>query len=90
MRYIGIDTYAFTDTTGRTLTVKEIREVPAYQVGFSMNKPGDVDLDELASRTYVYGDGGERDTYKLFEANMAAILDARFDMSRVLKLAIPI
>ena len=81
--------YQFTDTTGKTVMVKEMREIPAYQVGFTMNKAADDDLDELASRTYIYGTGGERDSYKLHEANIVAILEARFDLTRLKTVVVP-
>jgi hypothetical protein len=89
LRYLQVPTYSFTDTYGRVLSVKEMREIPEYSVAFTMNKAADEDLDEIASRPYVYGSGGERDTYKLYEVSLAKLLDARFDMSRLSKVAVP-
>ena len=89
MRFMDVATYAFTDTTGRTLTVKEMREIPAYNVMMSMARSPNDDMDEIASRQYVYGPGAEMNAYKLHEANMAQLLDARFDMARVLSIKVP-
>jgi hypothetical protein len=89
MRYVGIDTYTFYDTSGRAVTVNEMREIPAYSIQLTINHTADEDFDEIASRSYVYGDGGEQDTYKLFEANIVQLLDARFDLSRIPKMVIP-
>lgn len=89
MRYLDVDTYQYTDTHGRVLTVKEMREIPAYSVSLTINRAADDDLDEIASRSYVFGEGGERDSYKLYEANLAALLDANFDLSLFPRMVIP-
>lgn len=90
MRYMGIADYEFLDTMGRLVTVKEMRDIPKYTVGMSVNKEAEDDLDEIASRNYIFGEDGERDSYALHEANITQLLDARFDYARLKKIAIPI
>jgi hypothetical protein len=89
MRYLSVPTYQFTDTTGRTLTVREMREYPPLPIAFTMNHSSDEDFDEIASRPFVYGDGGEREAYKLHEANMVPIMDAGFDYSKLPIIKVP-
>jgi len=89
MRYIGITTYQFIDTNARTVTVKEMRELAPMSIAFTMNHSADEDFDEIASRNYLYGDGGERDVYKLHEANIVAILEANLDYSKLPKIQVP-
>jgi hypothetical protein len=89
MRYQGASTFVFTDVYGRTGTVYDMREIPEYQARLTIAVGRDVELDEVASRTYVFGEGGEASAYKLFEANMATILDVGFDMSLLGSLVVP-
>lgn len=89
MRFMGVEEYVFVTTDGRQVTVKEMREIPEYVTNYSQKHSADEDLDEMASRSSVYGYGGERDTYKLFEANMVALLDHGFDLSKLTTVAIP-
>ena len=89
MRYLSVPTYQFTDTTGRTVQVKEMRELEDLSIMLTMNRSAEEDFDEIASRSYVYGEGGERDSWKLHEANIVAILDARFDYSRIPSIKVP-
>lgn len=83
MRYLNVATYSFVDSYGKSVLVHEMREIPKYPVKMTINVGSNDDLDEVASRGYVYGDGGERDSYKLYEANLTALLDANFDVSAI-------
>jgi len=93
MRYLSVPTYTCPLADGRVVTVHDMRDLtlPQNQLTpqFSMQMQADDDLDEIASRQYVYGDGGERESYKLHEMNAAALLDANYDLSKVNPLVVP-
>ena len=89
MRYLQIPIIAFTDVNGVQRSVRDIRPLPSYTIARTMNKNGEDDFDEIASRQYVYGDDGERNAYKIHEANIVAILDARFDYSLLKTIVVP-
>jgi hypothetical protein len=89
MRYVAVPTYNFTDTTGKTVVMKEMREIENLSIGMTLNHAADEDFDEIASRNSVYGEGGERDSYKLHEANIVAILDAAMDYSKLSSIKVP-
>jgi hypothetical protein len=86
---MDVGRYVFADTDGRAVEVMEMREIPVQRVGITLNRSSDDDIDEIASRQYVYGDGGEQDSYKIHEANIVAIIDSRFDYSRIRSVGIP-
>lgn len=90
MRYLSVGTYNFTDTHGKTVVMREMREIENLSIGMTLNHAADEDFDEIASRSLVYGEGGERDAYKLHEANLVAILDAGFDYSKLPSIKVPL
>lgn len=88
MRYLEVSTVNFTDAGGRSVAVHEMREIPSYTVRMTLKLHGE-DFDEVASRSDIYGEGSEGDAYKLHEANMASIMDAFLDYSRLASIGIP-
>lgn len=88
MRYLEVDTASFTDADGRSVSVKELREIPREKVGMVLQTQG-ADFDEVASRPEVYGSGYEGDAYRLHEANIVQIFDALLDYSRVTRIKVP-
>jgi hypothetical protein len=89
MRYLQVPIVSFTDALGVQRQVRELRPLPAFTTSRVINRSADEDFDEIASRRYVYGDGGERDASKLHEANITAIMDAKFDYSLIKSMVIP-
>lgn len=90
MRYFNIDTISFNDALGRTVPVKDIRPIPEYQINFEIDTRENDLLDEIASRSTVYGEGAEDQSYKIFDANIVALVEAEFDMANIKRLKIPV
>ena len=89
MRYFTEPTISFTDAQGRTVAIKDMREPPDYTAGFTYKKQDGELLDSVASRQDVFGEGREGDSYKIFEANLVALVDAKFILDNVRNLVIP-
>jgi len=89
MYYFAIPNVQFTDINGNTRTIKDMREYPAYTSNNSISVNANDMLDEIASRPEIYGDGGEVLSYKLFEANVVALVDNNFTLSKLKRLVIP-
>lgn len=90
MRYQNIDTISFEDVNRNTHAVKDMREYPTYRVQESIRlKKGDR-LDEIASRPEFYGDETEGESYKLFEHNREVIYEAKFDLTQVRLIEVPV
>lgn len=90
MRFSGIDTVSFTNIDGKSYPVKAFREIPAYTMAMQVDCDAGTFLDEVASRSDVWGKGAEGLAYKIFEANMLEIVGRGFDLSKLKKLTIPI
>jgi hypothetical protein len=80
----------FTDTNGRTYTIKDIRPIVPAATYFEIAKTSNDMLDSVACKPEVFGDGGEDKVYKLFDQNAVAIVDANFDITQLRKIRIPI
>jgi hypothetical protein len=89
MRYTNIETITFTDIDGKSTAVKDMRLIPPQTIVKTISVIGSIELDEIASRKDIYGDGGENLSYKIFEANLLEIAERRFDLSRIRSLKIP-
>jgi hypothetical protein len=89
-RYIGVETLSYLHVDGNSYPVKDVREIPDETIGFEIDiKQGDT-LDEVASRKSVYGDEGEFQTYRLFDANIIKLTEANFQLTNIKRLKIPI
>jgi hypothetical protein len=89
MRYTLVPTLSFTDANGVSRPVKDLREIPAYDVSNSIDVTSEVSCDEVASRRSVYGEGGEGLAYKIWEANIVALVDLGFDVAAIRRVGIP-
>ena len=90
MRYFNIPTVSFNDANGRTVPVKDVRPIGQEVVDFGITtKEGDL-LDEIASREEIFGPGSEDESFRLFDANIVELYEARFDVSKVRRLSIPV
>ncbi len=90
MRYLTIDTISFTNKDGNTFPVKDIRPIPEEPVSLSIPVVDETMLDEVASRSDVYGEFGEDQTYRLFDANVTKLLENNFDVSKLAEIKIPL
>lgn len=90
MRYFDIETVSFNDKNGRIVPVKDIRPIPDNQINFEI-KSKDLDtLDEIASRTDIYGPGSEDQSFKIFDANIIELFESDFDLTKIRRLKIPV
>lgn len=90
MYYFAIPTISFTDVNNKQYLIKDMREYPAYTSNATLQLNAKDMLDEIASRPEVYGDGGEVLSYKLAEANIVALMDNNFDLSKLKRIVIPV
>jgi hypothetical protein len=90
MRFAGIDTVSFSALDGKTYPVKGFREIPVYTMAMKVSCDATTMLDEIASRTDIWGRNAEGLAYKIFEANMLEIVERKYDLKKLKKLIIPI
>lgn len=89
-RYISVEIIAFKNVDGNTYPVKDIREIPKETIGFEIDiKKGDT-LDEVASRKSVFGEEGEFQAYRIFDANIIKLTESNFNLINIKRLKIPI
>jgi hypothetical protein len=89
LRYQTVETVSFTDSLGVTRPVKEVREIPAYDTRAIIARRAEEHLDEFATRTEVFGQGYEGETYRIWEANAVALADAGYDLASIQSLKVP-
>ena len=90
MRYQLVDIIVFRNTQGKSITIRSMREYPEYTDSMNIKVRSDDEIDEIASRQEIYGDEGEMESYKIFDANIINIFDAGFDISKLNKVRIPL
>lgn len=90
MRYIPVDTVSFTNTQGKTVNIKTMREYPDYEVRSNIEVRSEDKLDEIATRREIFGEGNELMSYKLFDTNRIDLLEKNFDMGKIGSLSIPL
>lgn len=89
-RYINIPTVIFTDKDGKSYPIKDIRPIPKEETAFTIDlKEGD-DIDDIATRPNVYGDGAEGMAYRIWDANIVQMYEADFDTAKMKTLRIPL
>jgi len=89
MRYYLCDDVTFTDYSRGDVIIKDRREIPVEEVRFEIDKKSSELLDEIACRPEVFGDNGEIQTYRIFDLNIAAIVQNNFDLTKIKKVKIP-
>lgn len=90
MRYFDIDEVTFKNALGRSVNIKALLPVPAHSnnsVIITLAK--DDELDEIATRTDIYGEGYEAKAYDIFAENIEEFTQNDFDMNRLKRLRIP-
>lgn len=90
MRYFNIETISFTNKNGVTVPIKDKRPIPNDQISFEVGINTDADLDEVASRSDVFGEDFEDQAYRIFDANIVEIVENNYDLSKIRKLKIPV
>lgn len=90
MRYFSIEDITFTNSLGRSVKIKDLLPIPQKSnnaVRLSLAK-GD-QLDEIATRTNIYGEGYENKTYDIFIENVEELTQVDFNLNRLKTLRIP-
>ena len=92
MRDFGLPNITFTDDKGKSYSIKDMKDYTenSYQTWFDYELQNEEQIDEIASRKSVYGEGSESEFYRIMEHNMIALFDNMFDMSRIKTLKIPL
>lgn len=90
MRYFNIEDITFTNALGRSVKIKDLLPVPTpseNSVALILAK-GD-QLDEIATRTNIYGEGYEGKAYDIFAENIEELTQVDFNLDRLKKIRIP-
>lgn len=90
MRYTNIDTISFTNKNGITVPLKDKRPIPNEDISFNLKIDSNAELDEISSRSDVYGEDAEDLSYKIFDANIVKIVENNYDLSKIRNLDIPL
>lgn len=90
MRYLNVPQYTSTDANGVSYNLYQRRSIPVYQISKIMPKLEQEDFDEIFTRPEIAGDGMEGAVFQLHEANMAAIIDAKFDYTKLRSIQVPV
>lgn len=89
-RYVNIDTISFTDKNEQSFPVKDIRPISDEPIAFTLPVSGAKLLDEIASRQDVYGNFGEGQSHRIFDANIVKLMESKFDLTKLKELNIPL
>lgn len=90
MRDMFLDDIVFESASGKSYTIKDMREYPEYVFWKRIKINSGDDLDEIASRNTVYGQDGELLFYTIFEFNRVALFDLQFDTTLLRTIDIPV
>lgn len=90
VRYFDIPDITFTNSLGKSVIIKDILPVPSpaertVKLALAEND----ELDEIATRTNIYGEGYENRGYDLFAENICELVTHDFDMNKLKSLRIP-
>lgn len=90
MRYFSIDDITFTNALGRSVKIKDLLPVPERSDNSAVIRLSkDDELDEIATRSDIYGEGYESQSYEIFAENIEEITQVDFDLNRLRTLRIP-
>lgn len=90
MRYFDVDEVTFKNALGRSVKIKDLLPIPVHSdnsVVIALAK--DDELDEIATRTDIYGEGYEAKVYDIFIENVEELVQNDFDMNKLKRLRIP-
>ena len=90
MRYFDVEEITFKNVLGRSVKIKALLPVPAHSNNsIIITLAKDDELDEIATRTDIYGEGYEAKAYNIFAENIEELVQNDFDMNRLKRLRIP-
>ena len=89
MRYALVDTISFTDVNGVSRAIKEMREIPGYELMRTLGKTAQEKPDEMGVRDEAFGLGSEWNSFQLWDANAITLADVGYDWARIQKVRIP-
>jgi hypothetical protein len=75
---------------GKNYPIKDMKDIEEYTNFINLDINNESTLDEICVRPDVYGENTEDYSYKLFEANVVALMDNDFDMTKIKSLRIPL
>jgi len=81
---------SFTWLDGHIYNIKDMKTYPVYDRFVKLSLKQNDQLDEIASRTEVFGAGAESYAYLLFEVNAEKIVENDFDMNKLHSIKIPV
>lgn len=90
MRYFDVDEVTFKNALGKSIKIKDLLPIPVRSnnsVIITLAK--DDELDEIATRTDIYGESYETKVYDIFIENVEELVQNDFDMNRLKRLRIP-
>ena len=90
MRYENINKVDFTTREGLTVAIRDMREYPTRFLLENLKIKSLSDIDEIASRPEIYGQEGERLSYKIVDFNIEAIFERDFKIDKIYSLKIPV
>lgn len=85
-----VDNVPFSWLDGYTYNIKDMKEYPSYDEFVSISLKQNDRLDEIASRTEVFGEDSEALSYLLFEANVEKIVENDFDLNKLHEIRVPV
>lgn len=90
MRYFDVNEITFKNAIGRSVKIKDLLPVPTRSDNSIIIALAEGDeLDEIATRTDIYGEGYESKAYDIFAENIEEIVQNDFDLDRLKRLRIP-
>lgn len=90
MRYQNVALVSYTHIDGKQYKIRDIREIPDYNViGFFYPNRDDMQ-DEIITRREYYGEGGALLSYAISEANAISMWENGFDIGSIQKVIVPV
>ena len=81
---------SFTWLDGHTYNIKDIKEYPLYDKFVKISLKQNDRLDEIASRTEIFGQDTEAMSFLIFECNVEKIVENDFDLNKLHEIKIPV
>jgi hypothetical protein len=80
----------FNDDFGNQFPIHDRKDIETMQIAKKESIPYGTDLDELASRVDMYGDGSEDLMSVIVEANVIKFAENNFEMTNIKEVDIPV
>ncbi len=84
------DNITFTDISGNSFLVKDMKTIEEYDNTFTVEVHEDSLLDDICVRRETYGDNSEDQSYLIFEANKILLAENNFSLDRIKTLRVPV